>query len=113
MTYLQRHVARRGYRALTYSYPSLRLTLTENADRLALFCRKLGAPRLDLVGHSLGGLVILKMLERSAPPNVGRIVLAGTPFADSFAARRLLRLPGGRTALGRSMLEWLKGGKPS
>lgn len=111
MALLRRRIARCGYRTFAYSYPSMRLTLTENADRLAAWCRDIDAPKPNFVGHSLGGLVILRMLERAPDLHVGRIVLAGTPFTGTFAGRRLARLPGGRTLLGRSMLEWLQGEK--
>jgi len=109
MALMRRRVARAGYRALTYSYPSMRLPLAENAQRLAGFCRDIRAPRLHFVGHSLGGLVVLRMLGRTSGLPEGRVVLAGVPYAGSFAARRLGRLPGGRVALGRSMVEWLDG----
>ncbi len=107
MLLLERRIARAGYRTFVYSYPTLRLTLTENAQRLARYCLDIPAPRMHLVGHSLGGLITLRMLDidRRIPP--GRVVLAGVPFTGSHAARRLCRLPGGRAALGRSMVEWL------
>ena len=111
MTPLRRRIARNGYRAVSYSYPSVRLNLTENAERLEQFCRSLDAAKLHFVGHSLGGLVVLRMLERAPDLRAARIVLAGVPFSDSFAAQRLARLPGGRTALGRSIPEWLAGEK--
>lgn len=112
MALMRRRVARCGYRALTYSYPSMRLSLAENAQRLARFCRGLPAGRLHLVGHSLGGLIVLRMLEETPGLPPGRIVVAGTPFAGSYAADRLCRLPGGRRALGRSMPEGLtRGGR--
>lgn len=111
MTPLRWRIARGGYRAVSYSYPSVRLTLTENAERLAQFCRSLDATKLHFVGHSLGGLVVLRMLECVPDLHAGRIVLTGVPFNDSFAAQRLERLPGGRAALGRSIPEWLAGEK--
>jgi pimeloyl-ACP methyl ester carboxylesterase len=107
MALLRRRIARCGYRTLTYSYPSMRFTLTENAERLARYCRDIGAARLHFVGHSLGGLVVLRMLERAAELRIGRIVLAGTPCAGSCAARCLVRLPAGRALLGHSLCEWL------
>jgi pimeloyl-ACP methyl ester carboxylesterase len=100
-----------GFRVLCYSYPSLRLTLTQNAERLARFAVGAGGDRVHLVGHSLGGLVALK----AAPllPAQGRIVLAGTPFSDSFSAHRLKALPYGGAALGRSMAQWLADERPA
>lgn len=106
MELMRRRVAHCGYRALAYSYPSMRLTLTENAERLARYCRELRATRVHLVGYSLGGLIVLRMLESALLFAAGRVVLTGTPYAGSFAAQRLARLPGGRAALGRSVPEW-------
>ena len=112
MELMRRRIARCGYHALSYSYPSVRLTLAENAERLARFCRDIAAPRLHFAGHSLGGLIILRMLERTPGLPPGRVVLAGAPVAGSLAARRLARLPGGRAALGRSAPEWHESAHP-
>lgn len=107
MALMRRRIARCGYRVLSYSYPSIRLTLTENAERLERFCREQGDARLHFVGHSLGGPVILTLLERATALNIGRIVLVGPPYAGSFTARRFERLPGGHNVLGRSIRQWL------
>jgi len=112
MALLRRRIARCGYRTYSYSYPSMRLTLTENAERLAQYCLRVAAARVNFVGHSLGGLVVLRMLETAREFKVGRIVLAGTPCCGSFAARRLTRLPGGQAMLGRSLPEWLGRERP-
>ena len=90
MLLLQRRIARAGYRVLAYSYPTVKLSLTENAQRLARYCRDIAAPRLHFVGHSLGGLIVLRMLELEGGLPPGRVVLAGMPFTGSFAAHRLL-----------------------
>lgn len=110
MTLMRRRIARCGYRVLAYSYPSVRLTLTENAQRLARFCGDTALARLHFVGHSLGGLIVLRMLQLAGATPPGRVILAGTPFTGSHAARCLGRLPGGRAAMGRSMAEWLGAG---
>ncbi len=111
MALMRHRIERCGYRVLSYSYPSMRLTLAENAERLTRFCREQGGERLHLVGHSLGGLVILSLLERETALNLGGIVLAGPPYAGSFAARRFEHLPGGHKALGRSIRQWLERGR--
>jgi pimeloyl-ACP methyl ester carboxylesterase len=113
MELMRRRVARCGYRAFGYSYPSMRLTLPENAERLARYCRDLAAPRVHFVGHSLGGLIVLRALERAAGFTAGRVVLTGPPYVESFAARKLARWPGGRRALGKSMPEWLELPRPA
>ena len=113
MELLRRRLASAGYRVLAYSYPSVRFTFAQNVERLAGYCRDLAAPRLHFVGHSLGGLILLRMLERAAGPQTGRIVMMGVPVAASLAARRFSRLPGGRAMLGRSMMEWLDSTHPA
>lgn len=111
MLLMQGRIDRCGYRTLAYSYPSIGPTLTENAGRLADYVRGVAATRPHFVGHSLGGLVVLRMLECAPDIEPGRIVLVGTPYADTYAGRRLASLPGGRVALGRSLSEWLGGEK--
>lgn len=112
MGWLARHIRREGFDARTYSYPTMRLTLSENAERFARYCAGLAAPRVHIVAHSMGGLVALKMLESHRQLRCGRLVLAGTPYTGSFAAERLARFPGGRSLLGRSIAEWLREPRP-
>lgn len=112
MEFLRRRIGRGGYHAVAYSYPSVRLALEENVERLVRYCRALAASRFHLVGHSLGGLLVLRLLERADAPKPGRVVLAGSPVAGSLAARRLGRLPGGRAALGRSLSQWMSDAPP-
>ena len=104
---LRRGLERRGYQAHSYSYPTVRRTLSDNAERLGRYCEELGATKLHFVGHSLGGLLALKAAALVPPACRGRIVLLGTPYTDSFSARRLQRWPGGCALLGRCVGQWL------
>ncbi len=108
MGLVRRRLARCGYDVHAYSYPSVRLTLSEIAERVGRYCNDLGSGKLHFVGHSMGGLVALKAAGLVPAQRRGRLVLVGTPYADSYAARRLARLPGGRRLLGRSIAQWLK-----
>ena len=109
MLYLKRRIARRGYDVKAYSYPTVRLNLAENAKRLVRYCEKLPTGRFHLVSHSMGGLVVMKAAEALSSTRLGRIVLLAPPYRDSYAGRRVQRLPGGCTILGRCMGEWLGG----
>ena len=110
---LQRcYLARMGFDAVCYSYPSMRRTLTANAEALADFARSLRAPHIHWVGHSLGGLVILRMLEREPALPPGRVVLLGAPYGDGYARRALAASRIGASMLGRSIGEWVQIRKP-
>ena len=89
-----------GYRVLVFRYPSLRRQLADNAARLAGRVRQQGDATVHLVGHSLGGLVILQALQDQPDLVRGRIVLLGSPVGGSAVARRVVR---------RRLLRWLIG----
>jgi pimeloyl-ACP methyl ester carboxylesterase len=92
-----------------FSYASVNSSMAANAQALAKFLSELRADTLHLVGHSLGGLLILKLFEGGdadrLPP--GRIVLLGSPLNGSRAARNLARLPFGRAIMGPAAAEEL------
>lgn len=95
--------------ARAFSYPSVAADASSNGRRLAKYLSALSADELHLVGHSLGGLVILKAfdldpeLQARLPP--GRIVLLGSPLRGSRTARTLASWPFGRRIMGRSIDE--------
>lgn len=111
MTVLARRIARAGFAVVNYSYPSVRLSLAENSDRLARFCGALNG-RLHFVGHSLGAIVVARTLADFPRLATGRAVLMAPPFSDTYAGRRLASFAAGRAAVGRSVGEWLAGERP-
>ena len=108
MTLMQHRIERTGFGTEAWPYHSVRVTLRENAARLAEYCASLDGERIHLVGHSLGGLIVLNAAACREIPRLGRIVTVGTPFAGSFSAKCLERLPGGRWMLGECISEWLR-----
>ena len=92
-----------------FSYASVASSISANARALGAFLNALNADTLHLVGHSLGGLVILKLFESGEgarlPP--GRLVFLGSPLNGSRAALNLARVPFGKTLLGRGVKEEL------
>jgi pimeloyl-ACP methyl ester carboxylesterase len=110
-TLLRRRLGRAlAAQTAAFSYPSVRLGIADNAAALLSFLSGVRADTLHLVGHSLGGLVILKAFESSAsnqlPP--GRIVLLGSPLQGSRTASRVAsRLPFGHGILGKGVREEL------
>ena len=80
-----------GMRALLFNYPSVRGSLDENAAALAAFLKAEGADGAHLVGHSLGGVVALRMLVNNLTAPPGRVVCLGSPLTGSRAANFLSR----------------------
>ena len=113
MLVLQRSLTRAQFRCVRFGYASRRAPLAENSARLAAFVRNLGCPRVHLVGHSLGGVLAVHATATHALDAVRRIVLIGSPYRDSYVARKLLRSPLGRWMLGRTVPDWLECEKPA
>ena len=99
-------LARRGFAVRTFSYPSVRQGLAANTAALDHFVTSLDALRIHLVGHSLGGLLVLNALSRHRDPRLGRAVLMGAPCCGSHCARTLARGLRLSAIVGRSMLDW-------
>lgn len=95
-----------GFSVEVFSFPTVRETLDHNARSLAAFARSRAGSRVHFVGHSLGGLVILRMLAIASEPRLGRAVLLGSPVKGSEVGRVLMRLRLGRAAIGRSLSGW-------
>jgi len=103
----RRLAAERGFRLHVFRYRSVQEPMAQIAARLRTVLAGIDAPRVHLLGHSLGGLVILRCLERYPMSQPGRVVFLGTPAVGSRAARRFGPWPWARRALGRSVGEEL------
>jgi len=105
---LRRRVeAERGYDWHNFSYSSVWQDVPSVTRALAEGVRALEAPTVHLVGHSLGGLVILRCLEQYPDLPRGRVVFLGTPALASAAARSLGRFRIGRAVMGQVVAEEL------
>ena len=93
-------LARCGWTVERFGYPTIRRSLDRNADALH---EAIGGRAVHLVGHSLGGLVALRMLERhGATTAPGRLVLLGSPVRGSAVARRMAKWRGLDRLIGRA-----------
>jgi pimeloyl-ACP methyl ester carboxylesterase len=97
----------RGFQWHTFNYASTLLTMAEIGAALNTFIGEVEAPRVHLVGHSLGGLAILRCLELHPQLPPGRVVFLGTPSLNSHAATAVGRFRYGRTLLGHAVTEEL------
>ena len=98
---LASRLRRSGYAPHLFSYRS-RASYEANVERLARFVRDtLDGSAAHFVGHSLGGVLVLDMLNRHPDIRVASALLIGSPARGSLAGRWL-----GRERLGR----WMMGG---
>src|SRR6476619_222036 len=89
---LERHLTERGL--IVMSYPLGPLSLGDIRDSAGLIARKVesivaqtGIARVDIVGHSMGGLVGLDYLKRlGGRHRVRRLVMLGTPTQGTWSA---------------------------
>lgn len=109
---LERKLRRCGFHTLRFHYRSLRRTVRHNAAELACRVRTLSAGRVHLVGHSLGGLVILQALQDESRLVTGRVVLLGSPVNGSAVAQHITRYRALRWLMGRATEKGLLGDGP-
>jgi pimeloyl-ACP methyl ester carboxylesterase len=105
---LRRHLeSAYGFDLRVFHYPSVSAPMAEVTARLQAFIADEAPQELHLVGHSLGGLIAYRFLERYPQQPPGRVVFLGTPALASRAARDVGRAQWARTLLGRCVAEEL------
>lgn len=63
-----------------FDYPSTQVSIEESADYLRQMLESLeGIDRIDLVVHSMGGLVLRRYLREQRDPRLRRLVMLGVP----------------------------------
>lgn len=106
MGYLVRALSREGFAPQALTYHTMRDTLDVHLSRLSERIESLDAERVHLVGHSLGGVIVLRYLQSAPDRRVLRAVLLGAPVAGCRAAAGMARRPGGELLMGKSVSVW-------
>jgi pimeloyl-ACP methyl ester carboxylesterase len=91
----------------SFRYSAAYSTMSAITARLEGFVRELHTPEAHFVGHSLGGLVIHRFLERFPDQPPGRAVFLGTPCVASRAAQQASRFAPVAHLMGQSVAEEL------
>lgn len=102
---LRRRLDAHGFGSRLYRYHTVSAGLDENAEALAAHLARVPGDTVHLVGHSLGGVVIVAMLQRLGLDRPGHVVCMGSPLRGTAAARAVSRWPGAASVLGRSLRE--------
>jgi pimeloyl-ACP methyl ester carboxylesterase len=92
-----------GMNVLSFNYPSVRGTLDENADKLTRFIHEQGLEATHIIGHSLGGVIALRMLSNDSESVPGRVVCIGSPLTGSRAAAFLTTQDWAEPFIGNSL----------
>ena len=107
MRWMARRIARAGYTVHRYTYPSVRMSLAENARRLAAFCQTLGARRVHLPMAQPPTIesqdaARLDNIAAEAPFQLGKVTVSAAHLQGGCAmgrtAGRLGAPPGGDAA---------------
>jgi pimeloyl-ACP methyl ester carboxylesterase len=94
-----------GAEQQVFAYHSVTESISANAAALGQYLATIRCDTLHLVGHSMGGVIIMQLFENPPEFAPGRILLLGPPLHGSEAARALARLPFGKAMLGRGIAE--------
>ncbi len=92
-----------GMNVLLFSYPSVRGTLDENATSLAAFIRERNIDTAHIIGHSLGGVLALRMHANNPDFLPGKVVCLGSPLTGSRTAEFLSGLQWAEDIIGKSV----------
>lgn len=101
-----------GFEPSIFSYPSITGSMADHVASLRAYVQAHKSERLHFVGHSLGGIVILKMLEMHDDIPPGRVVCLASPMQGSCAVDGFARWPFARAALGAAICEEVLSSRP-
>ena len=113
MLVLHRRLRKQGMSTAGFGYPSIWRPPGFAIEKLRQRLSSHGHPLPHLVGHSLGGLVIIETLKRHFPDYPARVVLLGSPVNGSAVARKVARWPVARGLLGRAAALLQAGASPA
>lgn len=111
--WLGQRLKQHGFDVHYFRYHSLALNPERNARALGDFLAEKGWSRVHLVGHSLGGIILLHLLNQGRSLPDGRILLLGSPVNGSRVARSMNQNPLLRPFLGQSIDRGLLGDLPA
>jgi len=110
LRFIGNRLSKKGWQVVYYSYPSMFGAFGKSVDELYALWQIHNSSRTHLVGHSLGGLLILAMMQKYQLKELPRSLFMGCPVKGSAVAKKMEASRMGRTLLGKSINQ-LVGGK--
>ena len=96
LLYLAWQLRRSGYQARIFWTNPWRGDLAAKASALHRLLTQNEIETPSFVAHSFGGPIVLRFMHDYPNFKVGRSVMLGSPLTGCIAARRVMRIPGGR-----------------
>jgi pimeloyl-ACP methyl ester carboxylesterase len=106
---LRRRLEREKFSVDLFDYASVFKEPEASIERLVTIARATRAKKIHFVGHSLGGLIALRAVQRMPRLAPGCVVCLGSPLRGSAIARSIAQLPGGAFVIGKSLDVLLEG----
>jgi len=110
--YLSHHLKKQGFNVYRFSYSSLFKTPEQNAERLYQLVSSLKESEINLIAHSLGGIVVSHLFSKHRLSSASKIIMIGTPLKGSAAAHYLSQRWWLKWLLGKSTVKGLLGDAP-
>lgn len=110
---LARRLRHCGFSVYRFGYASVRQSPQQNARQLQGFLAGLKEDVVHLVGHSLGGIVLLHLFDQFPVQRPGKVVFLGTPLRGSALAKRIAASRLLRPLLGRAAERGVLGDVPA
>lgn len=106
MLYLAARLASHGYRTRAIGYFSALRSFAHNVARVRHAIATAAGSAIHLVGHSLGGVILLHALADLPHARVRRVVLLGAPLESSESGRQMTASWWGAPLLGTTRSLW-------
>ena len=100
---LRRRLEQAGYAVDQLDYASVFRSPEVSVEHLLRRAQSVSGHNLHFVGHSLGGLIAMKALQRQPGLTSGRVVCLGSPLRGSAVARGIAGVPGGAFIIGKHL----------
>ncbi len=98
MSELENRLQQAGYSTSNINYPSRRFSIPELADdavgRGVADCISQNASKINFVAHSLGGILVRQYVQQHELPQIGRVVMLGTPNNGANIVDEVKNWPG-------------------